>query len=1063
MEQISKGLSKTMNSQEWRFLKFPCVDVVEASAGSGKTHALAKRYIQLIMDSQLKHEEIPLKTILAVTFTNKATIEMKQRILEFLKKIALDAFSDKEEKEDLFLSLPFTENKAKKVAHAIIENIISHYNFFQIQTIDSFINMLLSGCAFHLGLASNFRIKENYRTYLEYSLDKLIDKAQIDKDILRIFEDFLEYYLFVENKEGWFSKEDIFRLIESLYNYRGIYGEKFRKPDSEIKNLLRKKQTIIDLIKKISHGMPEQSDGRFIKSLHSFLEKNKNSFNIKDLSQYFKREEFPMKKNMKAPEKIVQLWDDIRKNLREFCEWESYAVFKPYLEIFTLVLDEFQELSSNDNVIFLQELNTQAHILVNDEKFTVAELYYRIATRLRHYLIDEFQDTNRLQWKNIFPMVEEALSSGGSLFYVGDKKQAIYRFRGGDVSLFDSVQHDFKNFNLKSMPLIKNYRSEKEIVQFNNEIFSEQNLKLFVNRVGAWQEKFFHFSHTDISKILNVFGDSKQKWRKENIYGYVRVEAINTSNIDERNDTIRKKLILLIKDLKKRFLLRDMAILARRNSEVKLLTAWLIEENISVESEKTLNIREHPLIKELISFLKFLDSPIDNLSFASFILGDIFCKVSRIKKDTIRDFIFALRMAGKEEMDSYLYKEFKKRFNREWNNFIELFFKSVGFVPLYELIVTILGRFKILENFPLYQGFFMRLLEIIKEKEEDYTGISSFLEFFEDIEEKDLYVRVTRTNSIKITTIHKAKGLEFPVVIIPFLEIDITVGSGGIGSRKPYVVKQFEDNSLSLVQLKKDYAAYSKKLGTEYKDEYVKSLIDELNNLYVALTRAKYEMYLFLPERTGKKKNMARSLISFETLERGAKREYKEQKTRGERPLIKLPLSQYSDWINVLRNEFIETPQLINRDKVLKGEIFHFILSRIGNLFIQDKDECLSLAGKKAHLAFPYTKDLDDYISTVRDLLGAEKFKPFFYLEEGNLYQEKELIDSAGNTKRIDRLIITAKEVWVMDYKSSREGLETHREQIVEYMNIVKPLYPQLKTRCFLIYLDTLMVEEVYG
>jgi len=485
--------------------------------------------------------------------------------------------------------------------------------------------------------------------------------------------------------------------------------------------LLKKKQTIIDLIKKISDDIPEQSDGRFIKSLYSFLEKNKNSFNIKDLSQYFKREEFPMKKNMKTPEKIVQLWHNIRKNLREFCEWESYAVFKPYLEIFTLVLDEFQELSGNDNVMFLQELNTHAHTLINDEEFTVAELYYRIATRLRHYLIDEFQDTNRLQWKNIFPMVEEALSSGGSLFYVGDKKQAIYRFRGGDVSLFDSVQRNFKDFNLESRSLLINYRSEKEIVEFNNEIFSGENLKLFVNRVGAWQEKFFHFSHADISKILNVFGDSKQKWRKENIYGHVRVEVINTSNIEERNDIMREKLISLIKELKKRFSLGDIAILARKNSDVKLFTAWLIEENISVESEKTLNIREHPLIKELISFLKFLDSPIDNLSFASFILGDIFCKVSGIKKDTLRDFIFGLRISGKEEMDSYLYKEFKKRFSDEWDNFIELFFKSVGFVPLYELMITILGRLKVLENFPLYQGFFMRLLEIIKEREEDYS------------------------------------------------------------------------------------------------------------------------------------------------------------------------------------------------------------------------------------------------------------------------------------------------------------------------------------------------------
>ncbi len=1059
----NKNLIEPINSRESHFLKFPSVDVVEASAGSGKTHALAKRYIQLIMDSQLKHEEIPLKTILAITFTNKATIEMKQRILEFLKKLALDTFSDKKEKEDLFLSLPLAGNKAKKVADKIIENIISHYNFFQVQTIDSFINMLLSGCAFNIGLASNFQIKENYRTHLEYSLDKLIDKAPIDKEILKVFEDFLKYYLFVENKEGWFSKQNIFGLVESLYNYRGIYGEEFRRPDGEASELLKKKQTIIDLIKKISEDIPEQSDARFVKSLHSFLGKNKDSFNIKDLSQFFKREEFPIKKNMKTPEKIVRLWHKIRSNLREFCERESSAVFKPYLEIFSLVFDQFQAISSNDNLVFLQELNTHAHTLIDDEKFSVAELYYRIATRLRHYLIDEFQDTNGLQWKNIFPMVEEALSSGGSLFYVGDKKQAIYRFRGGDVSLFDSVQYNFQDFNLKPTSLLTNYRSEKEIVEFNNEIFSEENLKGFINRVGAWQEQFSLFSQADVGKILNVFHGSKQKWRKEHIYGYVRLETIEIGNINERNDIMRKKLISLVKELKKRFLLGEIAILARKNSDVELFTRWLIEENISVESEKTLNMREHPLIKELISFLKFLDSPIDNLSFASFILGDIFCRISGIEKDTIRDFIFDLRISKKEEMDSYLYKEFKERFSNEWDNFIELFFKSVGFVPLYELMVTILGKFKVLENFPLYQGFLMKLLEIIKEKEEDYSGISSFLDFFEDIEEKEFYVRVSRTNSVKITTIHKAKGLEFPVVIIPFLEINVTIGTGGAGPRKPYVVKQFEDNSLSLVQLKKDYIAYSAMLGAEYKDEYIKSLIDELNNLYVALTRAKYEMYLFLPEKTDRKKNMACDLIPFETLERGAKREYKKQESRQERPLIELRLSQYSDWINILRNEFIETPQLINRDKVLKGEIFHLILSCLGNLSIQDKDECLNLARKKAGAVFPYIKNLDEYISIIENLLEVEKFKPFFYLKEGSLYQEKEIIDAAGNTKRIDRLIITDKELWIVDYKSSREGLETHKKQIIEYMNIVKPLYSQLKARCFLIYLDLSMLEEVYG
>ena len=229
-------------------LKFPSVDVVEASAGSGKTYALAKRYVQLITYPRTKSEEMPLKTILAVTFTNKATIEMKQRILEFLKKVALDVFSSQHEKEDISSSIAIDFERARKMAYRVMEDIISHYNFFQVQTIDSFINMLLTGCAFHLGFASNFRIKEEYRAYLEYSLDSLIDKVGSDKNILRAFENFLEYYLFVENKEGWFSKHDILALIESLYNYSNTYGGMFGKPDIEAKDLLKKKKEIIKLI-----------------------------------------------------------------------------------------------------------------------------------------------------------------------------------------------------------------------------------------------------------------------------------------------------------------------------------------------------------------------------------------------------------------------------------------------------------------------------------------------------------------------------------------------------------------------------------------------------------------------------------------------------------------------------------------------------------------------------------------------------------------------------------------------------------------------------------------------
>ena len=1030
--------------------KFPVVDVVEASAGSGKTYALAKHYVRLILNSNLKTEDIPLKSILAVTFTNKASMEMKQRILEFLKRIAFDRFADEFQ---------------RKLAYETMDEIIGNYNFFQVQTIDSFINTLLKGCAFYLDLAFDFRIKQSQHKYLVNSIDRLIDKRQDNEEISEAFDEFLDYYLFAENKESWFSKRDIVEVVEMLYNYGNIYGGSFRKPDVEVKEIIEKKRAIIGLIAEIQQNMPEETDKRFITSINNFLGKHKDSFAVENISAYFAHKEFPLKKGAKVSEKIAELWTEVRNNLTELCEWESLATFNSYIKIFNLTIAEFRKLADLDNVVFLSELNFRAQRLFYDNAVTVPvpEIYYRIATRLHHYLIDEFQDTSELQWENILPMVEEALSSGGSLFYVGDKKQAIFRFRGGDISLFDSAQDDFTKFNLTRTVLAKNYRSQKEIVEFDNEIFASDNLKRFVKEVADLQKDNFGFSDEDVREVLSIFRDSEEEPKEEHKYGYVKVEAVETPTVDKRNDIIRKKIISLIKELKQRFNYGDIAILARENKDVELFTKWLIDERIPVESERTVSIHKHALIKELISFLKFLNSPIDNLAFASFILGDIFQKASGIKEDVVQGFLFRHHQdKNKKQKSVYLYREFRNRFPDVWNTFIDEFFRRVGFAPLYEFMVSIFSKFKIMENFPGQQGFLMRFLEFIKEREEDYSGLSSFLELFEEVEEKELFVNLTRSDSVRIMTIHKSKGLEFPVVIIPFLEMDVGVGAGASAARKPCILQQSENRDLRLIRLKKKYGLFSEKLGEEYKNEYLKSLIGELNTLYVALTRSMYELYLFIPSKMSGKDNLAANFIPCKTDECGSKRKYEKKKIdKGEIPSILLPVSKYSDWLEILNDEFISPLQLLRRDNLLKGNIIHFLLSCIGNLDIEDKDESLRIAREKAKSVFLHTKNLGKYVSIVRNLLEDEKFKQFFYIKDGSIYQEKEIVDSQGNRKVIDRLIITSKDVWIVDYKSSPDGFGAQKEQMLEYMKIVKSLYLKLKIKGFLIYPDSLTIEEI--
>lgn len=1030
-------------------VQFPQVYIVEASAGSGKTYALAKRYIQLLINPYLKPEEIPLKNILAITFSNKAAIEMKERILEFLKKIALDKFSNEKEKEDILSSLKTDRAFAQKKAYMIMDYIIRNYNFFQVQTIDSFINAILSGCAFRISLSANFKIKTDYRDYLSYSLDKLVDKAAYNKGVLEIFNKFLTQYLIIENKTGWFPKKDIMRQMNLLFSINNQYKGEFTRANIEAEELRTLKIQTFKLMNDLYNNLPEGTNGKFQNSFSSFINANKALFDIRDLSSYFSNEGFPIKKNYQIPQNIDKLWGNIRKSLIRLAEGEAMSLFNYYIDIFNMISPDFRELSSREDVLFLEELNKQTRVLLDENSMTVPELYYRLATQFKHFLIDEFQDTSGLQWKNLELMAEEALSTGGSLFYVGDKKQAIYRFRGGDVSLIDSVKNKFRNFNVITGVLDKNYRSSKNIVEFNNKIFSEDNLGKFFSKIAEDNE---NLNPENINEIINIFKESKQEYKIRKEEGYIKIEFIDVENRYERDKIINDKLVELIYELKKRFEFRDIALLTRKNSEIELVTSWLLEKNIPIESEKTLNIRENSYIKEIISLLKFLNSPIDNLSFASFILGNIFLKVSNLKREKIQDFIFEARnkiLSG----ETYLYREFQREFPGIWKTLMEEFFKNVGFVPLYELTISIYSRFNCLINFHEYQGFFMRFLEFIKEQEDERQDIPSFLEYFDNAPVEELYINVSKTNSVKALTIHKAKGLEFPVVILPFAEMDVKVDKEIIYP---------EDDMLRIMHINKKSREISPALKQIYNEAYKKSFMDELNNMYVAFTRPKDELYIFIPKKNERRSfNIVNILIPSENPESGCR---VKPKLHSEREfLFDIPASEFRDWIKSLKDEFTNESFVQDKEKVLKGNIMHSILSFIGDLNEQDVNFAVKQAVEKTKFKYQFVDDFQEFEDVIKRLITDKKFHSIFYIDNGTVYSEKEIVDSIGNTKRLDRLIVLQSEVWIIDYKSSKDDGNNYDGQMKEYINIIKGMYPAKKIKGILIYLDNLSMEEVHG
>ena len=1053
------------------------VKIVEASAGSGKTYELSKRYIQLLLNSDLNSAQGPLRNILAITFTHKATREMRERILEQLKRVALLCFNNAQEKDDLLESLGLAEDIASQKAFKALDCIIGNYNFFQVKNIDSFINIILSGCASELNLSANFKIKENYSAYVSYALDEFIDNACNDKKSAKIFQNFISQYIFLENRTSWLPKKDILDIINGMFSQSNIYGGKFEKFPVADNELIGLKQGIIDILMQIQKNPTEGINKRFINTtLANFLAKNKYGFNLADLNKKsFLADSLPMNKGSEASLELKTLWHNFRENVIELSAKEALSLFNCYIDIFENVYKYFRLYAMRDDLVFMEELNKQAYYLFKKANLSVPELYYRLANRFKHFLIDEFQDTSKLQWNNLFLMVEDALSNGGSLFYVGDRKQAIYRFRGGNVELFDSIKTNFEHYNVNDKLVLRtNYRSQREIVRFNNQVFLMENLKRFFEQQQENEKNSLrHLNDSEINEIVTVFKDSQQLESPHKKDGYVEVDYIEYYDRESRDQQIKEHLFAAIENLEKRFDLKSIAVLCRSNREIELVTGWLSEKKINVESERTLNILNNSLISELIAFLRFLSSPINTIEFASFILGDIFLNSVDLSRDEVADFIFEHNRKDKQkEINSgYLYRAFRKKYSAIWDNNIAEFFKNVGFISLYELLISIIEKFGIFRNFPEYQGFFMRFLELVKEQEEDNPDISLFLSYLDAAPESHLYVNFSDDNAVKVMTIHKAKGLGFPVVIVPFLEMSIReLGTQIKGAKAPYVVYQADkqgntEEYFGLLRLDTKYANFSDKIKSIYSREYIKALSDELNVIYVTFTRAQNELYVFIPfsiSKTAKSNNSAVYLIPEGLTQCGTQLGLKATEHKTDESSMQISLPVYHNWISILKDEFAQLSQISNRENIIQGKILHAMLSRVSNLNTVRIETTIDLIKSEIENEYLDIVDTDKYLKKIRDILNSSQTREFFYLSpETQIYQEKEFVDKYGHTKRIDRLIITAKEVTIIDYKSSQENKEQSIAQILEYKRILGEIYPEQRISAYLIYMDKIKTEKV--
>lgn len=1104
----------------------PQVLTVRSSAGSGKTYRLAEHYLKVLLASALADTTLQTRmaNIVAITFTNKAAREMRARIIDWMKRIILDLPFDNSPVKPLdtimmgiTTVLPFPEaggqpaagpqdaERAKKVRDYLMTamdrlfaELLKDFGHFNVGTIDSFVNLTLKASAMQLNLPPDFEVSTQTKELIDLALRECLQKTGDDRQAQEIFDDFLKNYIELEGDHtSWVPRELLRSTIASLWIEEAKENKEFSVPGAGERGAAALARTSIaekarSLLASLSADKKVQPLANALKAIERCADRQGDPLSS---SVYFGRSLEECLKKASPPPCAADavLWRTIGQLRRIYAQALAVSKFLPYLEVYSLFKEVFQrEITYYRRVIPIEQLNRLLQDIVGRKDF-VPEIYYTLSERYIHFLIDEFQDTSLLQWKNIEVLADEALSRGGTLFLVGDRKQAIYRWRGGRPELVEEVEDRYEQqYPVGRLNLDTNYRSGEHIVAFNNEVFDVGHLRGLAGAILSGHPA------RSVEDVITPYQDARQHFLDaKKGKGYVCIEQLmlegddddrqDVFDGDEAKGIIEERLRDMVAGIMARGAFResDIAVLVRTREEARAVVRILLSMNLSVESEYTVSIRNNPLVREVISFLKFIDKTDDNLSFASFITGRIFASRSGIDPGEM-----TLWLARKylSEDPGFLYLTFKSDFSSIFDDDFAGFLARAGYLPLYDLVVSFFKHWEILARFPDDTPYLIHFLELVKEREtESNNTITGFIDFAEenpqgssygspDDDKAFLLPTPDSLNAIKVLTIHKAKGLQFPVVILPFVTLTTFGSSSGRDRQQCF---QTGEDGLRLLYLKKDYVEVSPELADLYRTKEREYLVDELNNLYVAFTRAEEELYIFLTDRKRQRNHLIDHLFGMEEFvpfvngsrivlgnTKASSGPVRTQSNAGGEPDAAAGLfgdfTGQSGWALKLRAGISDGGRL-SRNAVRarrKGNAIHRALSLIDVLPVHD-DVITSLC--RACAAREHVADAAGEIGqALRDFFANPDFRRFFEAAPGvTFHNEKEIVDASGNTFKMDRIIVRPDRVEIIDYKSGEIRSDAHKDQIAHYGRLVSEIYPDSPIKTFLLYTDEGEVVEV--
>ncbi|CCH47524.1 UvrD-helicase domain-containing protein [Pseudodesulfovibrio piezophilus] len=1038
---------------------------VKASAGSGKTYQLTSRFLSLLENAESDSKPFACTSsprhgyawpeIMAVTFTNKAATEMKERVVVGLKEAALG------------LNTNLSECSSETASKAI-DTILRRYHRLNIRTIDSLLALLLRLFALEFGIRPDFQIvfeeRELFDTVYDHFINMCIESGS-EQDLL---SSTVSTMIQNEGKGGFWMQDTVRKRLFEMAQFLRTEETPLLCDQETIKGLLTAtfadyKQTIQCTLEYFTDtGLP--FDKRFVTYLKKSLATE--LFETPKDSTFIHKPSLQDCVNKAGKEKVDARAEAEYAALKRACS--HYAIehatltgayfLAPAINIALRLLNGLDELQKQRGLILGSSLAgfVNALLAYGDP---VSEAYCRLGCRLHHLLVDEFQDTSRAQWQAITPLAQECLAKGGSLFYVGDVKQAIYGWRGGDSALFDEVmmQPEVASLALTkehdSLPA--NWRSFKNIVEFNNTFFDN-----FTNPFQSSEltETLFKGAPEDFRKsfaeeLTQSFSACSQAICDKNLTseGYVRMELLSGGTNDETETAVLDSLSQLLDELTQRRRFRDLAILVRTHTHASLICDLLVQKNIPVITENSLQLDRHPIIRQLAAFLAFLDFPRDDLAFLTFASGREVFQAEAMMEET--DFLDWLSHPRKRPLGVC----FREDFPNEWKYFIEPFYNQSGLMTPYDLVREAIRTFRVFERHPEAELYVRRFLEVIHLAEENgYGSLSGFLEYWEEKSSEEKVPLPENIDAVRIMTIYKSKGLEFPVVIIPF-------HNWAAKPDKDFVIRSHKKHRL-LVPMRKG-------LGKPYLTSLGRSAKEQLNLLYVAWTRAREELYGFFTESSAKcpasvAMNLFLNMNDEPILEYGSiPTQGKISKVEPAKPPVILEeqdqYPQLMEWLPRLRIYRHNLDEYFYNEK-MRGEVAHRTMEhlQVTDNDLIDMNRAISLAFQDfPALGALGKKEFDRLEDDLRTMVGWVLGNPTLrqWLSGGE--KEPEIMDAEGNFKRFDLLCRTPETI-VVDFKTGRPSPK-NQEQVLDYMQILNQMSGLTPAKGYLVYLDLQEIREV--